>query len=55
MSISGRHVGILSVFLFGILRMGFIGRRLALVCVAAVTVGYALVIAAEPPAVRATI
>lgn len=55
LSISGLHVGILSAFLFGILRLGLIGRRLALVCVALITLGYALVIAAEPPAVRATI
>lgn len=55
LSISGLHVGILSLFLFGILRIGFIGRRTALVGVALVTLAYALVIAAEPPAVRATI
>jgi competence protein ComEC len=55
LSISGLHVGILSMFLFGILRLGFIGRRLALASVALVTVFYALVIAAEPPALRATI
>jgi competence protein ComEC len=55
LSISGLHVGILSVFLFGVLRLGFIGRRMALAGVALLTVAYALVIAAEPPAVRATI
>jgi competence protein ComEC len=55
LSISGLHVGILSMFLFGVLRLGFIGRRAALAGVAIVTVAYALVIAAEPPAVRATI
>ncbi len=55
LSISGLHVGILSMFLFGVLRLGFIGRRAALAGVALVTLTYALVIAAEPPAVRATI
>ncbi|HVX13445.1 MAG TPA: ComEC/Rec2 family competence protein [Pirellulales bacterium] len=55
LSISGLHVGILSVFLFGVLRMAFIGRRPALAAVSLVTVAYALTIAAEPPAVRATI
>ena len=55
LSISGLHVGILSAFLFGILRLGLIGRRLALAFVAIITLGYALVISAEPPAVRATI
>lgn len=55
LSISGLHVGILSMFLFGVLRVGFVGRRTALAGVALVTLGYALVIAAEPPAVRATI
>ncbi|HEV3339487.1 MAG TPA: ComEC/Rec2 family competence protein [Pirellulales bacterium] len=55
LSISGLHVGILSMFLFGVLRLGFIGRRAALAGVALVTLAYALVIAAEPPAVRATI
>lgn len=55
LSISGLHVGILAMFLFGILRLGFIGRRAALIGVSLVTVGYALVIAAEPPAVRAAI
>ncbi|HVA45437.1 MAG TPA: ComEC/Rec2 family competence protein [Pirellulales bacterium] len=55
LSISGLHVGILSMFLFGILRLGLIGRRLALACVAITTIVYALVISAEPPAVRATI
>lgn len=55
LSISGLHVGILAMFLFGILRLGLIGRRLALASVAVLTVGYALVIAAEPPAIRAAI
>ncbi|HWB10686.1 MAG TPA: ComEC/Rec2 family competence protein [Pirellulales bacterium] len=55
LSISGLHIGILSMFLFGVLRLGFIGRRVALAGVALVTLAYALVIAAEPPAVRATI
>ena len=54
LSISGLHVGILSMFLFAVLRLGFIGRRLALSGVALVTLAYALVIAAEPAAVRAT-
>ncbi|HET6880172.1 MAG TPA: ComEC/Rec2 family competence protein [Pirellulales bacterium] len=55
LSISGLHVGILAAFLFGVFRLGLIGRRTALSCVPLVTVVYALVIAAEPPAVRATI
>lgn len=55
LSISGLHVGMLALFLFWIMRLGLVGRRLALACVALVTLGYALVIDAEPPAVRATV
>ncbi|HEX5446499.1 MAG TPA: ComEC/Rec2 family competence protein, partial [Pirellulales bacterium] len=55
LSISGLHVGMLALFLFWVMRLGLVGRRLALACVALVTLGYALVIDAEPPAVRATV
>lgn len=55
LSISGLHVGMLALFLFWIMRLELLGRRLALSCVALVTLGYALVIDAEPPAVRATV
>ena len=55
LSISGLHVGMLALFLFWIMRLGLVGRRIALAGVALVTLGYALVIDAEPPAVRATV
>lgn len=55
LSISGLHVGLLALLLFRGLEFGFLRRGPALVAVAAITTLYALVIDAEPPAVRATV
>ncbi len=55
LSISGLHVGILAMSLFGVMRLGLVRRGTALAGVALLTLFYALVIDAEPPAVRATI
>jgi competence protein ComEC len=55
LSISGLHVGILAAALFGILRTGLVPRRITLLLVMAVTVGYAILVELEPPVVRATI
>ncbi len=54
LSISGLHVGILALGLMAGLRLGWLSRRNALVLVAVVTTFYALLIDAEPPALRAT-
>jgi competence protein ComEC len=55
LSISGLHIGMLAVFLYAALRIGWLRRRTGLAIVMLVTVGYALVIDAEPPAVRAVL
>ena len=55
LSISGLHVGLLALVLFRGLELGFWRRRPAFVAVAIITALYALVIDAEPPAVRATV
>lgn len=55
LSISGLHVGILAAGLFWLLRLGLLPRTHALAAVAMVTLGYAVFIGAEAPAVRATI
>lgn len=55
LSISGLHVGILAGGLLLVARWGLLGRRGALAAVALVTLAYAVLIQAEPPAVRATI
>lgn len=55
LSISGLHVGLLAIALFYGLQLGLLPRGFALLGVAAITTAYALVIDAEPPAVRATI
>ena len=55
LSISGLHVGILAAFLFGFMRLGLLSRGPALMAVALVVCGYALLIDAEPPAARATV
>ena len=55
LSIWGLHVGILAAFLFALLRLGLAPRNFALAAIALVTLGYALLIDAEPPAVRATV
>lgn len=55
LSISGLHVGLLAFLLFRGLELGFLQRGPALAAVAAITTFYALVIDAEPPAVRAAV
>ena len=55
LSISGLHVGILASFLFWAMRLRWAGRGFGLAAIALVTLGYALVIDAEPPAARATV
>lgn len=55
LSISGLHIGMLAIFLYAALRVGWLRRRTGLAIVMLVTVGYALVIDAEPPAVRAVL
>ncbi|HEY4311297.1 MAG TPA: ComEC/Rec2 family competence protein [Pirellulales bacterium] len=55
LSISGLHVGLLALVLFRGLEFGFLRRGPALAAVAIITALYALVIDAEPPAVRATV
>jgi competence protein ComEC len=55
LSISGLHVGILAGFLFWAMRLRWAGRGAGLATIALVTLGYALLIDAEPPAVRATV
>lgn len=53
LSISGLHIGMLALFLHGALRIGWLRRTTAIVVTVGVTAAYALVIDAEPPAVRA--
>ncbi|MEX2137705.1 MAG: ComEC/Rec2 family competence protein [Pirellulales bacterium] len=55
LSISGLHVGILAYVLFKAFRTGWIPRGPALVAVAVITLSYALLTDAEPPALRATV
>ena len=55
LAISGLHVGILALGLFGLLRLGLVRRAPALLAVAAVTLLYALVTDARPPVIRATV
>jgi len=55
LSISGLHIGILAVGLMWALRLGVLRRGHALIGVGVLTAGYALLIDAEPPAVRATL
>lgn len=55
LSISGMHIALLASFLFAVMRLGMMNRRLGLASVAAITLAYALVIDAEPPAVRAAV
>ena len=54
-AISGLHVGILAGALFFIARCGLMPRRVALLFVIVLTVGYCLLTDARPPVVRATI
>jgi len=55
LAISGLHVGIVAGALFLGLRLAFMPRRHAVVCVAVAAVLYALLADARPPAIRATI
>lgn len=55
LAISGLHVGILAAALFYALRLGMLPRGVALVCVASITIGYALLTGAQPPVIRATV
>jgi competence protein ComEC len=55
LSISGLHVGLLSLALFKLLRLAVVPRGWALVVIAAVTGGYMLLVRAETPVLRATL
>jgi len=55
MCISGLHVGILAGCLLWAARLGLIGRRWGLAAVALLVLGYAWLIDAEAPAVRAAV
>ncbi|MFM9058195.1 MAG: ComEC/Rec2 family competence protein, partial [Planctomycetaceae bacterium] len=55
LSISGLHVGLLAAALFAVFRTLGIPRSAALAAVAACTGGYALLVGAETPVVRATL
>ncbi len=55
LSISGLHIAMLALFLNGALRIGWLRRTTAALVTGGVTVAYACVIDAEPPAVRAAV
>jgi competence protein ComEC len=55
LSISGLHVGLLSLALFKLLRLAIMPRNWALFVVALVTGGYMLLVRAETPVLRATL
>lgn len=55
LSISGLHIGMLAWFLHAALRLGWLRADVATAIVLGVTLVYALVIDAEPPALRAVI
>ena len=55
LSISGLHIGMLAFFLHAALRVGWLRRTTAIVITVGITAAYALVIDAEPPAVRAVV
>jgi competence protein ComEC len=55
LSISGLHVGILAFVLFKAFRTGWVPRLPALGAVAVLTLTYAMLTGAEPPALRATV
>jgi competence protein ComEC len=55
LSISGLHIGMLAFFLHAALRFGWLRANVATAIVLGVTLTYALVIDAEPPALRAVI
>jgi competence protein ComEC len=53
--VSGVNVAILAVGLLGLMRMGWVSRRMGLSIIIAVVVGYALVAEVQPPVVRAAV
>jgi competence protein ComEC len=55
LSISGLHVGILALVLFGAFRTGIMRREVALAAVVVLTWAYTLLTDSEPPAIRATV
>jgi competence protein ComEC len=55
LSISGLHVGLLSLALFKLLRLAIVPRGWSLLVVALVTGGYMLLVRAETPVLRATL
>ncbi|HEY2411931.1 MAG TPA: ComEC/Rec2 family competence protein [Pirellulaceae bacterium] len=55
LSISGVHVGILAILLFGFYYTGLLGRRMTLAAIILVTIAYALLTDMQPPVVRAAI
>jgi competence protein ComEC len=55
LSVSGVHVAVLALGLLWALRLGYLRRGMALIGVAVLTTAYAMLIDAEPPAIRATI
>lgn len=55
LSISGLHVGLLAVVLFGVLRMGLVPRGPALLAIVALVGLYAILTDAGAPVVRATV
>ncbi|MBL9091847.1 MAG: ComEC/Rec2 family competence protein [Planctomycetaceae bacterium] len=55
LSISGLHIGMLAIFLHSSMRFGWLRRRTVIGVTVLVTAAYALLIDAEPPAVRAVI
>lgn len=55
LSISGLHIAMLALFLHWALRIGWLRQTTAVMVTAGVTLAYALVIDAEPPAVRAAV
>jgi competence protein ComEC len=55
LSISGLHVGLLSLALFKLLRLAIVPRGWALLVVTIVTGGYMLLVRAETPVLRATL
>ncbi len=55
LAISGLHVGIVASVVLLIVRLGWFPRKVGLLSVAAITVGYALLADAQPPVVRASV
>jgi competence protein ComEC len=51
--VSGVNVAILAIGLVGLMRVGWISRRLGLAIIIAVVIGYALIAEMQPPVIRA--